>query len=379
MTIPLFRTKIYQESIDNVVATLQSGWLGLGPRVEEFEKAFCNYIGCKYAVAVNSGTAALQLAMELLDLPRGSRMISTPLTFVATNHEIIRRGVDPVFADTDMTTGNADLDSIRRLCRLYGVGEHNTNRPRAIMVVHYGGTPIPIDFLYEIGEEYRVPIVEDCAHACGSFYRGEMVGQRARLACFSFHAVKSLVTGDGGMLTTNDEELAERARKLRWFGINKSTADRSKNGYGWEYTVEELGYKLHMNDINASIGLGQLKHLDEDISQRHRFFTWYRGEGLNPLYESPHAQSTHHLIVILAKDAETKKKIVDHLAKNDIQTGCHYLPNYYYKMYKECIKENNCRRVEEFYSRCITLPNYIGMTREDVRLIGEKIREVENE
>jgi len=374
--IPLFRTKIYQEAIDNVVATLQSGWLGLGPRVEEFEKAFCDYIGCKYAVALNSGTAALQLAMELLDLPRGSRVISTPLTFVATNHEILRAGCEPIFADTDIITGNMNDFSVRRLCRLFGKGEHNTNRPRAIMAVHYGGTPIPIDFLYEIGQEYHIPIIEDAAHACGSSYMGEMVGKRARLACFSFHAVKSLVTGDGGMLATNDEELAVRARKLRWFGIDKSTADRSKNGYGWEYNVEGLGYKLHMNDIAASIGLGQFKHLDEDIAQRHQFFEWYKEAGLDPLYESENWKSTHHLIVILAKDAGTKHKIVDNLTKNEIQTGCHYLPNYYYKMYKECLRADNCKDTEDFYSRCITLPNYIGMEREDVKLIAEKIKEI---
>ena len=374
--IPLFRTKIYPESIENVIKVLQSGWLGLGKEVEAFEKAFCDYIGCKYAVAVNSGTAALQLAVELLGIPKGSRIISTPLTFVATNHELLRAGYDPLFADIDMTTGNMDLGSIRRLCKLYGMGEHNTNRPRAIMAVHYGGTPIPIDFLYEIGQEYRIPIIEDCAHACGSSYRGEMVGQRARLACFSFHAVKSLVTGDGGMLTTNNEELAERAKKLRWFGINKSTADRSKNGYGWEYNVEELGYKLHMNDITASIGLGQLKHLKDDIAQRHQFLTWYKEEELPVLYESKNWESTHHLIVMLAKDADTKKRIVDHLTRNEIQTGCHYLPNYYYKMYQECIREDNCADVEDFYRRCITLPNFIGMTREDVKFIGEKIKEV---
>ena len=247
--IPLFRTHIYQESIDNVNAVLRSGWLGLGPKTEEFEKAFCGYIGCKYAIALNSCTAALQLAVELADLPKSSRVLTTPLTFVATNHVLLQYGLDPIFVDIDPLTGNMSLESIRRLLRLYGRGEHNTTRPRAIMAVHYGGHPIPIDFLYEIGKEFRLTIIEDAAHACGASYLGKKIGADSKFCCFSFHAVKNLAVGDGGMLCTNDEEIANKARKLRWFGIDKNSADRSNGGYSWQYGVETLGYKLHMNDI----------------------------------------------------------------------------------------------------------------------------------
>ena len=242
-----------QEEIDAVAEVLRSGWIGLGPKTAEFEKKFAEFVGTTYAVAVNSCTAALDLALKLLDVNHGHEVIVPTMTFVSTAHCVAYRLAMPVFADVDPHTLSLDLEDVRRKI---------TSRTRAIIPVHYSGRPIDLDALKEIAG--GIPIIEDCAHATGARYKGRSVGSIGDIGCFSFHAVKNLAMGDGGALTLNNEPWMQRSKRLRWLGIDKGTWDRTATdkSYWWQYFVDEIGLKCHLNDIAAAIGLVQLRRLE---------------------------------------------------------------------------------------------------------------------
>ena len=250
--IQVFKPSMTQEEIDAVAEVLRSGWIGLGPKTAEFEKKFAEFVGTTYAVAVNSCTAALDLALKLLDVNHGHEVIVPTMTFVSTAHCVAYRLAMPVFADVDPHTLSMDLDDVRRKI---------TSRTRAIIPVHYSGRPIDLDALKEIAGE--IPIIEDCAHATGARYKGRSVGSIGDIGCFSFHAVKNLAMGDGGALTLNSEPWMQRSKRLRWLGIDKGTWDRTATdkSYWWQYFVDEIGLKCHLNDIAAAIGLVQLRRL----------------------------------------------------------------------------------------------------------------------
>ncbi len=376
MAIQLFKCKIHEESIENVNKVLRSGWTALGPTVAKFEEEFAKYVNAPYAVAFNSCTEALRASVVLANLPKDSYVISTPLTFVSTNHAILYAGLQPVFADIDFFTGNISADSISDIL---SNDEDIGPKVSAIMVVHYGGSPVDLDMIYNLAETYGIPIIEDAAHACGAEYRGNKIGCHwSTYTNFSFHAVKNMPTGDGGMLTTNDQEIAERAKQLRWLGINKSTADRTSGTlYSWKYDCNVLGFKSGMNDITAAIGLGQLKYIDEDNAYRGKLVELYetslRGanerlgfEYVSPLLRLFDTKSSHHLMAVTFKNSKYRDKVMIKLKENDIQFGMHYTPNYMYPMYWSCYKEDGCKNVESFYRRALTLPLHLELEEEDV-------------
>ncbi len=379
--IPLFKPMIRPESIEGCVEVLRSGWLGLGPKVKEFEGKFAEYVGNHYAVGLNSGTAALQLAVICADLPKGSYVITTPLTFVSTNHVILQAGLKPVFADVEYWTGNISVPSIESILE----DQFFKKNVSAIMVVHYGGQPVDMDNIYTIAQDNGLEVIEDAAHACGAKYGNDKIGSHhSKLVAFSFHAVKNLPTGDGGMLVTSDKEIAERAKKLRWLGINKSTADRTDTSkYSWEYTCDEVGFKCHMNDIQAAIGITQLKYLDEDNESRRNLVDHYKERigriddlVISHLTYFKERKSSNHLMVALCKNSIVRDTIMTTLASNGIHTGVHYTPNYYYPMYKDVYRENGCTQTEHFFRRAVSLPLYPELTIDEVDKIMDIIQEV---
>ncbi len=265
--IPLFRVRMAPEVVRAVEKTLLSGYIGQGPRVEEFEQALAPWFGNRNVLSVNSGTSALQLALRLAGVAPGDEVISTPMTCTATNVPIVAAGAHIVWADIDPATGNIDpLDAERKI----------TDRTKAIVAVHWGGYPCELDELRAIGRRHGVAIIEDAAHAFGATYRGRPIGSLSNFTCFSFQAIKHLTTADGGALTCQRSEDFRRGKLLRWYGIDRETERRD---FRCEEDVPEWGYKFHMNDLNATIGLAQLPFV-EDTLQRHRENAAYYRERL---------------------------------------------------------------------------------------------------
>jgi perosamine synthetase len=351
----LFKTFICQEAKDNVLRVLDSGWAGMGPETEQFENEFAKYIGAKYAIATNSGTEALRLAVHIASRKTSSPyVVSTPNTFIATNAVLVQNDLYPVFTDIDYKTGNMLLSDAEIALREYNCG--------ILMLVHYGGIP---------------PV--------GSIYKGGRVGNDLKYACYSFHAVKNMPIGDGGMLVTNDDEVNDKARKLRWFGINKSTYQRTDTRYSWEYDIEDCGYKGHMWDVQAAIGRGQLLHIDEWNGYRKKLVDRYRknlaDQEFPQLQDLPNHdelsvnpnRSSNHLFVVMFKDSEQRQQVMDALIKKGIQYGFHYKANYHYTSYQS-FPIIGTYNMERFEQTALTLPLHLELTEEDIDVICNTIQ-----
>jgi perosamine synthetase len=348
-----------------VTEVLKSGWWGLGPKTQEFENQFAQYVNARYAVAMNSATAALHLGLAVLGV-EGKEVITTSMTFVSSNHAILYNKAIPVFADIEPDTLNIDPEDIARKV---------TNKTGAILVVHYGGHACDMDRVRSIADAYRIPVLEDAAHACGSSYKGKPIGALSEVTSFSFHAVKNLATGDGGMVTTNNPEFDKRLRRLRWVGINKDTWARAEDGeiYSWAYNVEELGFKYHMNDITAAIGLAQLGKLDRMNGRRREIAQRYTAafkdlEWIKTPVEKPYAKSSWHNYVL---KVEKRDSFMRYLAERGISTGMHYIPNHLYEMYKPYA--SSLPVTEGIWVKLVTLPLFPGLTDEQVSFIIDAV------
>jgi perosamine synthetase len=363
VNIPLFRPSISNEAIEAVGAVLRSGWLGLGPRTREFETEFASYIGSQHCVGLNSCTSAIHLALKVLDLPTGAEVVTTALTFVSTNHAILYEDLEPVFADVDRSTGNLSVDS---------VADRITDRTGALLIVHYGGYPADLDELYALARSRGIAVVEDCAHACGSTYKDKRIGSHGDLHAFSFHAVKNLPMGDGGALTVKSAEHDARLRRLRWLGIDKDTFRRTtKSTYDWQYDVSEVGFKYHMNDVEAAIGLAQLRLLDEQNARRSAIASMYREQlapvpGVTLPPESDDRTSSFHLFPILA---DNRDALILKLKEAGVGTGVHYRRNDEYPMYRRA----DLPETEWFSSHVISLPMHMCLTDDEVGYVCRTI------
>lgn len=367
--IPVFKPCIGEDEISAVGEVLKSGWIGLGPKTKEFESKFAKYIGTKYAVGVNSATSALHLALKVMNV-EGGEVITTPMTFVSTNHAILYNNAVPVFCDIMSDTLNIDVNKVEALI---------TEKTRAIMVVHYGGYSVEMDKILKIARKYKLKVIEDVAHGCGGEYKGKKLGSIGDLGCFSFHAVKNLATGDGGMITLNDGKIFKRLLKLRWVGISKDTWSREEKDtkkYSWYYNVEELGFKYHMNDITAAIGLVQLGKLDFMNKRRYEISRQYSEAFLPckhieiPTIKNYMTKPACHNYVIKVGNRD---KLNDHLKKKGISTGVHYIPNNHYDIYKKYRGETPIAKA--VWKRILTLPLYPGLESQEVELIINSVYE----
>ena len=361
--IPLFRPLISEAAIESAAQVLRSGWLGLGPRTAEFEQKFASYVGAPHCVGLNSCTSAIHLALHLLDLPKGSEVITTPLTFVSTNHAILYEDLVPVFADIDRGTGNLLASD---------VALRITQRTRAMIIVHYGGYPADIDELYALARAHDIAVIEDCAHACGAAYKGTRIGSHGDFHAFSFHAVKNLPMGDGGALTVGSPEHDARLRRLRWLGIDKDTYRRTTSrSYDWDYDVPEVGFKYHMNDIEAAIGLAQLDLIDGENARRKEIASAYRSalshiDGMTLPEQSSDRESSFHLFPVLV---ENRDAFITKLRDAGIGAGVHYRRNDEYPMYQRAELPN----AEWFSSRVVSLPMHLCLSNEDVDFVTQTI------
>jgi len=367
--IPVFKPLMNKKEIlPELEKIFDSGWIGLGPKTAEFEKQFADYIGVKYAVAVNSATAALHLANYVLGIKTGDEVIVPAMTFISTALAPLYCGAEPVFADIEEDTLCMDSGDVERKI---------TSKTKAIIPVHYGGHACRMDELKKIADAHKIDIIEDVAHGCGGKYKDAMLGSIGLLGCFSFHAVKNLPTGDGGMLTTDDETIYNKLKKLRWMGIDKGTWSRSsQKAYAWQYSVDELGFKYHMNDITAVIGLAQLRVLDEHNLLRRKIAERYsRAFEKIDWFETPveknYAKSAYHNYVIKVKNGK-RNELNGFLLDKGISTGVHYEPIHHHGVFGGV--KADVPVTEEVWEKLLTLPLYPGMTDEECeKVISEVI------
>ena len=368
--IPVFRPCVGNDEINAIADVINSGWLGLGPKVAEFESKFAKYIGTKHAVALNSGTSALDMALKLLNVNHGDEVIVPAMTFVSTAHAVVYNLATPIFADVDPITLNIDIDDVERKI---------TSRTKAIIPVHYSGRPVDFDKLKSVVDKFdnNIYIIEDSAHATSGSYKGTMCGALGDISAFSFHAVKPLTTGDGGAITLNDDNMTDRAKKLRWLGIDKGTWDRTSidKSYWWEYKVEEVGLKCHMNDMQAAMGLSQLNKI-ESLRQHRRDRAMFYSVGLSdvdevwlPMYDDECYMSAWHLFQIKCKHRD---KLSIYLKSKGISTGVHYKPIHMYSCYGNTPVLPNA---ESVFGKILTLPLFPDLSYDDISYITDTIKE----
>lgn len=366
--IQVFKPKIRkEETLKQLSEIFDTGWVGLGPKTKEFENKVAKYLNCKNFIATNSCTSSLHLAIKCLDLPKNSKILTTPITFVSSNHAIFYEGHTPVFYDVEPTTGNADINSIKRMLE-------TQEEIKAIMVVHIGGYSCDMEAINFLAKEFDVQVIEDCAHSFGGQYKEKMIGDSENICVWSFQAVKNLPAGDGGGISTKNNKIASRIRKLVWLGIDKTTVERSsldstKQSYNWDYDVLELGYKYHMNDIVATIAINQLKYINEDNKKRLEIASRYRNEIKEkvckfPLYDDDRVSSSHFFPLFFKNRDKVYKKLTD----NNIYPGMHYKRNDKYKIYSKCDKDN-LKGATKYENTELTLPLHLHLTDDDITKI----------
>lgn len=364
--IPVFRPAFGEDEFAAVKEAMASGWVGLGPKTQEFEERFAEYVGARYAVGVNSGTAALHLALLAHGVGPGDEVIAPSLTFISTVHAIKFVGATPVLADVHPDTLCMDPDDVARKL---------TGKTRALLPVHYGGHPCDMEELLGLAESRGILVVEDAAHAAGAVYRTRRVGSIGDATCFSFHAVKNLAMGEGGCITTDDPAINASLRKLRWMGISKDTYSRSSDsaGYSWYYEVSELGYKAHLSDIPASIGLVQLRRLD-DLNGRRRELVSRYNAGLRdtewlqtPVLRDNVTSACHNYVV----KTPYRNQLNVSLQEKGIATGVHYMPAHLHPYYKD--SPADLPVTDRVWETLLTLPLYPDLTNDEVDYIVETI------
>ncbi len=369
--------RIEQPEIDEVVATLQSGWLGTGPRTQAFEKQFCAYTGAQYAIGLNSCTAGLHLSLLALGIGPGDEVITTPMSFCATANVIIHVGATPVFIDVEPETGNMDMNRLEAAI---------TKKTKALLPVHLYGRPVNISAMLAIAEKYNLPIIEDAAHAIETKYNDKKIGSIGTTACFSFYATKNICTGEGGMLTTNSKKIADMVRTYHLHGISKDAWNRySESGYK-HYTTILPGYKYNMMDIQAALGIRQMERIDDYHAIRTHIWNMYNEAFHDLPITTPaiipdtiiHAR---HLYTILIRKNEcgiNRDEMMEALRAENIGTGVHFIALHEHKYYKERFgyKPSDFPNAHEISEHTLSLPLSAKLTDDDVHDVINGVKKV---
>jgi dTDP-4-amino-4,6-dideoxygalactose transaminase len=376
--LPFSRPDIGQEEINAVVDVLSSGWITSGPKVQAFEKAFAEYVGSPYALSLSSCTAGLHLAMELLDLKPDDEVITTSLTWPTTVNMIHLCGGRPVFVDVERNTVNLDVSRVE---------EAITKRTRAIVPVHFAGQSCDLDGLRDICRNRGIVLIEDAAHAVGSEYKGKRIGSSDNIAVFSFHPIKNMTTGEGGMITTHDEETYEKLRLLRFHGVDKDAWRRYGKAEKEGYELHLPGWKYNMTDIQAAMGLVQLKRLDKMIERREKLAALY--DRLlsdvhevtlpgNVSYSIRHAHHLYTLIVDNEKAGIMRDEFMRKMKEQNIGTGLHFLAVHQLKFHREHypLPDGSLPETEYISERIVSLPLYSGMKESDVHDVVAAIKDI---
>ena len=366
---------IGEEEIAEVADSLRSGWVTTGPKVKRFEQEFAAYVGVKHAIAVNSCTAALHTSLAALGVGPGDEVIVPTLTFCATANVVVHLGATPVIVDVDQ---NFHM-SFEAVCRAI------TPRTKAIVPVHYGGQACSLREILALADAHGIPVVEDAAHAAGADYDGRKIGSHGRAVCFSFYAIKNMTTGEGGMVTTDDDDLAARIRLLSLHGMSRDAWKRYTEAGSWYYEVLEPGYKYNMTDIQASLGIHQLRRLDGFIRRRQEIAAMY-DNAFSDLPEIrlpaqlPGRNHTFHLYPIrLNADLLqlNRSEFIDELRARNIGTSVHFIPLHRHPLYRDRYgyRPEQFPVAEEIYQGLLSLPLYPKMTDRDAADVIEAVRE----
>lgn len=374
--LPYGRHFIDEEDIKTVVEVLKSDWITTGPYVSKFEQEFANYTGAKFSVAVNSGTAALHAAMYAIGIEPGDEVVVPAMTFAATANAVVYQGGIPVFVDVDPDTLLIDESKIE---------EKITNKTKAIIAVDYAGHPCDYDSLIELASKYDLILVADACHSLGGRYKGQQIGSIADLNVFSFHPVKHITTGEGGMITTNNPDFAYRMKIFRNHGINKEYREREEAG-SWFYEMLDIGYNYRISDFQCALGVSQLKKLNGWIKRRQEIAKIYNEAFKEIPYITPLAvkdgiSHAYHLFVVklnLQKIKATKNEIFKALKAEGIGVNVHYIPVHLHPFY---IKNYGtyrglCPIAEASYEEILSLPIFPAMTEEDINDVIQAIEKV---
>jgi dTDP-4-amino-4,6-dideoxygalactose transaminase len=381
--VPFNLPTIEDEEIEEVVSTLRSGWLTTGPKTAQFEAEFKAYVGAPLALAVNSATAGLHLALTGLGIGPGDEVITTPLTFCATVNTIFHVGATPVLADVG-SDGNIDPSSI---------AERITTRTRAIMPVHLGGLPCNMDAIWSLARRHGLRVIEDAAHAVGSHYHGVPIGAgepleqaRSDAVVYSFYATKNLTTGEGGMVTTHESRLNEQMRTLCLHGISRDAWNRYSDRGNWYYDVTTCGFKYNLSDLQAAIGIHQLRKQERFVDVRTRYASLYNKafEDVPEVDCPPDRQSCRHswhlyaLRLNLEKLNITRGEFIQELREKNISASVHFIPIPLFKYFASFVDlpRNQCPNALALYPRLVSLPLYPAMSVRQVRYVAESIKEI---
>ena len=375
MKIPYGKQWITEKDIERVTEVLQSDFLTTGPYVKEFEEQFANFVGAKYAVAVANGTAALHLSTQAVGVDKGSEVLTSPMTFAATSNSILYSSGKPIFVDID-NRGLIAESEIRKAI---------TDKTLGIMPVDYMGLPCDYKPIKDTADDNELFVIEDGCHALGAEYNQEKIGngKYTDLTVFSFHPVKHITTGEGGMITTNNEELYEKLLILRTHGITKTQANfKTGRTEPWYQEMQYLGYNYRLTDIQAALGISQLERIDKIVSIRRKIAKRYTNffsdleNHFEIIREKENELNSYHLFVVKLKDASKRLEMFNYLKEKGIYCQIHYIPVYWHPYYKELgYKKGLCTNAEDFYERIISLPIFPTLQDEELDYVEEQITE----
>lgn len=376
--IPYGHQCITAEDIDAVVETLKSDYLTQGPKITEFEQAFAGYIGVKYAVAVNNATAGLHIGAVSLGVKPGDKVIVTPLTFASSANCIRFCGGDVKFCDIDKDTYLMDLHKLEEMLASSPKGTY-----KGIVPVDFGGYPLDLEAFRKLADEYGVWLMEDACHAPGGYFtdsKGNKQlcgnGRFAEVAVFSFHPVKHIATGEGGMVTTNDESLYRKLCLYRTHGITKDPALLHRQDGGWYYEMQELGFNYRITDFQAALGISQLKRADSGLARRQEIARKYneafaRVNGIRTPFVASEVYHAYHLYIIQVED---RLGLYNYLRENKVYAQVHYVPLHLMPYYRQFgYKEGDFPVVEEYYKHCLSLPMFPALTEDEQDYVIEKV------
>ena len=384
MKIPYARQNINETDIESVVKILQSDWLTQGPMIERFEKAVADYCGVKFGVAVSSATAALHLACIGAGLSKGDSLWTSPNTFVASANSGLYCGSEVDFVDIDPQTYNM---AVPRLEEKLEAGKRADKLPKVVIPVHFGGQSCEMERIAQLASEYGFTIIEDASHAIGGRYRNRPVGscEYATMVVFSFHPVKIITSGEGGMILTNREDLYRKLIRLRSHGVTRVPELMEGEPDGpWYYQQIDLGYNYRITDIQAALGYSQLRRIDEFIKRRR-----YLAERYNQLlaalpvvmpWEHPDSKSAFHLYVVrlqLERIKKSHRQVFEELRQAGVMVNLHYIPVHTQPYYKQFgFKRGDFPEAERYYSEAISLPMYFGLSDEEQDYVVEKLKNI---